>query len=218
MYTYKKAKSGILPEEYEEIYLFGKKYEISGSNKQYFLGNCSDGGNDWIFKNVINEDKNKFFEKVLGSDNYMPVCSTAPSSPYAKSLEGMRKILLAIWEYEFFKPGDKVVIVMDKLEDKGGLSYADSTHVTDAMKRMVNKQFTIKSANVCSNGDDTESYHIIYKLKEDKDNWWWPYHTLKKVTQSQEYCIENTEGVNNKPNNRIGTVKLPIIKKLKIVL
>lgn len=129
----------------------------------------------------------------------------------------MRKILLAIWKYEFFKPGDKVVVVMDKLKDSDD-SRVDSICVVDDMKHMENKQFTIERAIEFSGGGQTESYHIIYRLKEDKRSWNWPYHTLKKVSQSQEYCDRNTEGINNKPNNRIGIVKLPTIKKLKIVL
>lgn len=216
MYTYQKAKSGTPPDIYENVYLFGAKYEISGSSSECFLGNTS-GDNDWVFRNVIKEDKNEFFEKILGPDGYRSVPTTSLSSPYAKTLEGMRKILLAIWEYEFFKPGDKVVVVMDKLKDSDD-SRVDGITVTDSMKRLENKQFTIKKAIVFEGGECTESYHMIYKLKEDGTSWNWPYHTLKKVAQSQEYCNRNTEGINNKPNNRIGTVKLPTIKKLKIVL
>jgi len=216
MYTYQKAISGIAPNKEEEMYLFGQKYQVYGSDGCFFLKNLSGYENDWIFTSIINEEKNEFFEKILGHNNYTPVESNL-YSPYTKTLEGMRKVLLAIWEYKFFKPGDKVVVVMDKLKDSDD-SLVDSITVTDDMKRLENKQFTIEEAIVFEGGEYTESYHIMYKLKEDKDCWNWPYHTLKKISQSQEYCDRNTECINNKPNNRIGIVKLPTIKKLKIVL
>lgn len=216
MYTYQKAKSGILPDIYEDVYLFGAKYEISGNSSECFLGNTS-GDNDWVFRNIIKEDKNEFFEKILGPDGYRSVNTKSTSSPYAKTLEGMRRVLLAIWEYEFFKPGDKVVVIMNKLQDSDN-SYVDGIFIADNMKLLENKQFTIKKAIVFEGGEYTESYHMIYKLKEDETSCNWPYHTLKKISQSQECYSKNTEGINNRPNNRISTVKLPTIKKLKIVL
>lgn len=153
-YSYIDAKNGVPIERAVRFYLHGLKYEIAGDGCFFWsVGNY----NDAIFKTLGYTDQNELFRQVLG-DDFMPVPPGCHSSPYAKTEENARKVILKILETPKFKVG---TIVRIKSDLHQGNDYG--VYCNDDMPKFAGKEGEIIKTRIKDDG--RFGYNILYTIK-----------------------------------------------------
>lgn len=188
MYTYKDAKEGKLPEWDSRIYIHGLEYELCGTN--IFFANLGADVNARIFKMLGWEDPNELFESVLGHGNYIK--ATGDASPYAKTYENARKILIKLWETPRYKAGTYV-----KLANlKAGIDFR--VFCNPDMEKYSGKIAKIKSSSISETKNEKQhktGHNLLYIIEIDgkEINWRFSEDMFSHEASSFEISLSQSE-------------------------
>ena len=188
MYTYRDAKEGKLPEYDSPIYIHGLKYELWGTN--IFFANMEGGVNAHIFRMLGWEDPNELFESTFGNGNY--VKATGDASPYAKTLENAREILIKLWETPRYKVNQFVKL--------GALheGYSFRVYCHENMEKYSRKIAKIKSFKIHETSNEEQhktGHNLLYKIEIDgkEVSWWFSEDMFVGEVSDIEMSINNAE-------------------------
>ena len=188
MYTYRDAKEGKLPECGSQMYIHGLRYGLCGAN--IFFANLGADVNARIFKMLGWEDPNELFESVLGYGNYIK--ATGDASPYAKTYENARKILIKLWETPRYKIHQVVRL--------GELHRGDNfrVHCTEGMEKYSGKLATIKSFKIHQTLNEKEhktGHNLIYRIQigYEEVDWWFSEDMFLGAVSGVESALESKE-------------------------